>query len=241
LSKPIDTIKLNTILEKWLPKEKITKAATKDDPFSLSNECNKESLIQIEGVDVNKGIAISGGTPTFYLDTLAVFYEDGLERINAMKECLETGNLSLYTTYVHAVKSASLNIGADTLFENATELELAGDRKDLVYIETHNAKFLADLESLLEKIKRCLSAQSKIKREMKAFLDPEIFKSELIKLKMALNKMDGSAINEAVDHLKKSAPSNDAAAAIRSISNNILLAEYDEAKALIDSLLREVI
>jgi len=240
LSKPIDIIKLNTILEKWLPGEKKRKSAAESGSVTGSNEHDMESNISIEGVDIHKGISISGGTVANYLDTLAAFYQDGRERIKALKECLETGNLPLYITYVHALKSASLNIGAGTLSESAKALESAGEREDLAFIEAHNTAFMAALESLLESIHVCLSAHGEPKKGAKGSSDTEALKSRLGRLKAALTILDGGMITEMIDNLQKPTYTDNIAATIKSISNNILLAEYDEAVALIDSLLREV-
>ena len=77
------------------------------------------------------------------------------------------------------------------------------------------------------------------KKDAKNFHNIEIVTSELGKLKTALDTMDGGAITESLDNLQKVTLADDIAAVIRSISNNILLAEYDEAETLIQSLLRK--
>jgi len=240
LSKPIDTVNLNTILGKWLPKEKQKSSVMEKDTVAISNEGEGEITIEIDGVDVKKGISISGGTIAFYLETLAVFYEDGLERMKLVKECIETGNVALYTTYVHALKSALFNIGASMLSESAKALELAGERKDMTFIEKNNTEFLTALETLLGKINDCLQVQTEIIKEGgDESVNAEMFKSELGRLKTAIDVMDGGAMTEAVNNLQKLAYTEKFAAVIRSILNNILLAEYDEVEALIDSLIRE--
>ena len=174
------------------------------------------------------------------METLATFYEDVLERKNIIKECLETGNLSMYATHVHALNSAAGNIGADELAEIAETLEMAGKREDLVFIESRNGKFLTALESLLGRINDVISARKVNRDEENRSFDKQTYKAELIKLRTALENMDAGVINETVDILKKISYTEDYAAAVRNISNNVLIAEYDEAVALIESLLREV-
>jgi CheY-like chemotaxis protein len=68
LAKPIDTVKLNIVLEKWLPKEKQTIPAPSD--------AKKESpadIPEIEGVDTSKGISLTGGSIERYWRTLFIF------------------------------------------------------------------------------------------------------------------------------------------------------------------------
>ena len=156
LSKPIDTIKLNAVLEKWIPKEKQKNQMGENRYTVVAKNQNAGAEIEIEGLDINKGILLSGGTIESFLSTLSAFYEDGLEKIKEIKKSLETGNLSLYTTCVHGLKSASETIGASGLSETAKALEAAGRNKDLAFIETHNSKFIKTLELLLVNIKKII-------------------------------------------------------------------------------------
>jgi CheY-like chemotaxis protein/HPt (histidine-containing phosphotransfer) domain-containing protein len=155
LSKPIDTVGLNALLEKWLPREKRKNPAEELEKPFVSRAAGG---IAIEGVDVVKGISLSGGNLESYLELLAVFQEDGFDKIGEIKTCLETGDLPLFVTHVHGLKSAAAGIGADKLSETAFALEMAGKRKDLSFIEALSPKLLADLESLLAGIGGELSA-----------------------------------------------------------------------------------
>jgi len=128
LSKPIDTVKLNAILEKWLPKEKQEEATE----IVHRSESNVDS------------------------EVLATFHKDGLNKIEEIKKCLETENYPLYTIYVHALKSASASIGAKELSEMAKSLEMAGKQQDLDYIKQHNSEFISALEAILDNINKVL-------------------------------------------------------------------------------------
>jgi len=238
LSKPIDTLLLNAILEKWIPREKQQKGPTVQDVSTAAHA--GETNITIEGLNVHKGIATTGGTISYYMETLATFYSDGLEKIRAVKECLAAGNLPLYTTHVHALKSASANIGADALSEAAKALELAGMQKDFAYIEKHNTALLTALESLLGRIKDAVSAYMESRGDDKDAFDVGAFISELVALRAALEAMDINAMNGTLDKLHKLAHSEDVAAVIRRISYNIMMVEYEEATSLIESFLLEL-
>ena len=159
LSKPIDTIVLNTILEKWIPASKQVRLdadCTDADGGALSDE---DLLSAFEGLDVAKGISRSGGTIEFFMETLAVFCEDGLDRIDEISKSLETDNLPLYTIHIHGLKSAAALIGADELSEEAFALETAGSQEDMAYVEAHNDEFIARLKSLLDNISKLLSSR----------------------------------------------------------------------------------
>ncbi|MDR1812866.1 MAG: response regulator [Candidatus Fibromonas sp.] len=226
LSKPIDTIKLNSILGKWLPKEKQEK--TKEE---ISNESDSVTLMDIEGVDIKKGITLTGGKVKNYLRTLAVFHKDVIQKIEEIKKCLETDNYPLYTIYVHALKSASANIGAGEISEAAKMLEFAGNQEDMKYIRQHNAKFLADLQILLDNISVVISANSENKQEKS--MDSNAIKNSLLKLKEALGTLDLDIIDETVNDLREFTRM----AEIEKILQNILIGNYDEAVSIIDKYL----
>jgi CheY-like chemotaxis protein len=68
LSKPIDTVMLNAILEKWIPKEKQKGATIESNRMKESKMQEAVNSIEIESLDTKKGITISGGKPEFYLN-----------------------------------------------------------------------------------------------------------------------------------------------------------------------------
>jgi CheY-like chemotaxis protein/HPt (histidine-containing phosphotransfer) domain-containing protein len=209
LSKPVDTIKLNVVLEKWLPKEKQKKAT--------------------EEVNVEKGVD---------LQLLAIFHKDGVQKIEEIKKCLEVNNYSLYTIYVHALKSATANVGASALSEAAKDLEMAGKRGDFDFIHSHNSVFLAELQTLLDSINETLLANKEKNREKT--VDFKTLKSELCKLKEAIGVLDFRAMNEAAKILQEFTQADKVGATVEGILQNKLIGEYDEAIFMIDSLLRDI-
>jgi CheY-like chemotaxis protein len=236
LSKPIDTVKLNSILAKWLPKEKQEKP---EEEINAVNEYGQMHTIKINGVNIRKGLENTGGTLKHYVQTLAAYHSDGLEKIKEIKKCLKNGNYSLYTTYVHALKSASANIGASDLSEAARALEMAGKEKDLPFIKSNNEQFLASLKELLKNINMIISAElTKEKQEEPMTL--EILKSELKKLREALGVLDSSTIGKAMSNLQKFTQAPGVGTDVKNILQNTLIGEYDGTIAIIENLLREV-
>jgi len=221
LSKPIDTIKMNAILAKWLPKEKQEKA------METANESDLNTDLEIEGIDVKKGFAMAGKKIELYMEVLSTFHRDGLNKINELKKCLETDNYSLYTTYVHALKSASASIGALDLSEKAKALENAGQQTDIAYIKQRNSEFLNALKVVLDNISKVLK-----KDEQKSSVDFEALKIELGKLKEAIGIFDSDAIDEATNSLQAFTQ----VAEVENILQKTLIGKYEEAVAMIDGL-----
>jgi len=184
--------------------------------------------MKINMLDVKKGISMVGGTLELYIEILDIFYREGIEKINEINKCLETKNYSLYTTHVHALKSASAIIGATDLSEKAKSLEMAGKQQDLAYIKQHNPEFLTALEALLANISEVLKEY-----EQKDPIDFENLKIELNKLKAALAVFDFDAIDEATNSLKtfRQVPE------VGNILQKTLIGEYEAARAVINGLI----
>jgi len=234
LSKPIDTIKLNSVLTKWLPKEKQEKLDTKTN----DNGTLETHEMEISGIDVKKGISITGGTLKRYMQILAVFYRDGVQKMAEIKNSLETNNYPLYTTYAHALKSASASIGALDLSEAAKALEMAGKQGDFTYIKQHNAPFLKALEVLLNNISTVLLANKK--NGQKKSVDFETLKLKLDKLRAAVGIYDFDTINEVAKSLQEFTQVANIGTDIENILQKILVGDYEETVSIVDGLAEEI-
>jgi len=236
LTKPIDTVLLNMILEKWIPREK-QNCSELSSGDKAAADGSSVLPIKIDGLDTAKGMIMSGGNIENYLDILTTYCEDWNERRNKIIKSLADSDLPLYTTHVHALKSASANIGADRLADAAFVLETAGDRKDLTFIESKNDDLLAMLQLLLNSISEALELQGVKACEVCNAPDSGQFYAELNRLYSALKQFDFERINRAVDLLVASAPSFDIKTKIRNISKYVLLFEYAKAEETVKSLL----
>jgi signal transduction histidine kinase/CheY-like chemotaxis protein/HPt (histidine-containing phosphotransfer) domain-containing protein len=231
LTKPIDTVKLNVILEQWLPKQK--QKIIKEAEFIEDKD--QDTDLRINGIDVKKGLAMAGGVLKRYMQTLAIFHTDCVQKNDEIRKSFEAKNYALYIIHVHALKSAAANIGANDLSEKAKTLEKAGKDKNYSFIKSHTPKFLTTLEILLSDISDVLSAN----KNQKGSVDFELLKLELDKLKEALSVLDPIAIDKATSALQEFIGSDRTGKNIEDLLQNILIGEYDEATAMIDNLIKK--
>jgi CheY-like chemotaxis protein len=231
LSKPIDPNSLHNILDRWISKEKRTNS---DNQPEMSKQ-ETDADFEIEGLNTKQGIMLSGGTVENYLKTLVVFQKDGHDKIKNIRMCQKTNNLPLYVIHVHALVSASANVGAEILSDTAKALETAGKREDMVFIQTNGERFLADLETLLVNIKSALAKMEK--GERRSSMSIESLKIELTLLRTAVIAFDSATIKNVTDGLQKTHPSAEVAPVIAGILHNILIGDFDKTLTLIDSLL----
>jgi len=239
ISKPIDVGKLNAVLDRWIaPEKRKSPAETGGKPEQAEDDSGVRE-ISIDGVDIEKGVALSGGQGVHYLRAISMFYEDGFEKIEEIKKCLDAEDLRLYATHVHGLKSASASIGADQLSIAAKALETAGKDNNMTYISSHNPKFLMDLEMLLRGIGKALDKLNRHDNAEHGGLTVEELRAELVKLKTALDGFDSTAIDEAANALQNYTQHKDFGSAAKSIAQNVLIGEYDDAVSQIDELLKE--
>lgn len=111
--------------------------------------------LNINGLDVNNGLANVGYDEEIYRLVLIAFVEEGKDTIDLLLKSKET-DISKFVVYAHAMKSACNNIGALDLGERAKLLEFAGKDNDLDYINSTINAFISDLKILISELEEYL-------------------------------------------------------------------------------------
>ena len=154
LSKPIEVKYLEKSIRKYASDWLVE--TVKDNKTESVIEENKAESPQISfqekypELNVNLGLMYCMNDKDFYQEMIKEYAGD--DKSTILKECLASGNYNDFRTYVHAVKSTSLNIGAEHLSEKAKRLENAAKESDLQYIHSNFDEFLLEYESLIKKI-----------------------------------------------------------------------------------------
>lgn len=154
LSKPIEVKYLEDSIRKyasdWLVetvKDNKTESVIKENKAESSQISLQEKYPEL---NINLGLMYCMNDEDFYQEMIKEYA--GGDKSNNLKECLASENYSDFRTFVHAVKSTSLNIGAEHLSEKAKRLENAAKESDIQYIHSNFDEFLLEYESLIKKI-----------------------------------------------------------------------------------------
>ncbi|MBQ8138000.1 MAG: response regulator [Lachnospiraceae bacterium] len=147
LSKPIDTNKMESMIAKYLPDEKLLspdpeteEASGKEIPEKEETELEK-FYKNSENLDYKAGIA-GCMNEDILKEALHDFYvalKDGPDTIESL---WKKGDLENYSIKVHALKSSSRIIGATALSEQAAFLEKCSDERDTGKIDELTPKLL---------------------------------------------------------------------------------------------------
>jgi signal transduction histidine kinase/CheY-like chemotaxis protein/HPt (histidine-containing phosphotransfer) domain-containing protein len=156
LAKPIDISKLNEILDHWIPREK---RGVDNENLSTGTAPKKISAGTIHGVDIEKGLFMTGGTMEIYRQVLDSFREDVEERLPSLQNAPDTGAMPGFINHVHALKSASASIGAVEISSKAEKLEAAGKAGDIDFIRENLPGFAKHLAELINNIAAFLSKE----------------------------------------------------------------------------------
>ena len=163
MTKPLDRRLLHDMLLKWIPKEKQEPGKTWADEEQLEKEYLDDSRrmeyrdITIKGIDTDAAAERFSGNVQDYRELLSLYCLDGKRKLTLLRELWEKQDYKNYGIEVHALKSASANVGAMRLSDSAKEHEMAVDCGNLGFVDSHVFQLLGDFEEQLSHIQEFLS------------------------------------------------------------------------------------
>ncbi|MFP3042208.1 ATP-binding protein [Treponema primitia] len=153
LSKPIDIMRMNEVINRWVRNKELEKDLPKEQ--ELPEQASKSGILadkKISGLDFVKALERFGGDEA-YLETLRSY-------VNHTPPLLEKlqgeGTLADYAITVHGIKGSSYGICADAVGKLAEQLELAAKSGDQTFVESNTPRFIAETQKLLEGINALL-------------------------------------------------------------------------------------
>lgn len=166
LSKPIEITELEQMLIKYLPYHKILSSSqTKATEQIVQNQkaTQEEESIKHEYLDTTVGLKYCAYNKEMYREFMKIYYAGCGEKKQQLTKSYSDENWSNYVTFVHSLKSTSLNIGAVKLSEFASEMEKVGkdylntkDNNALNYIKEHHDELISLYESTLKELQASL-------------------------------------------------------------------------------------
>jgi HPt (histidine-containing phosphotransfer) domain-containing protein len=231
LAKPIEIPKLNEMIERWVPKEK----RLKNERHTHEADSTPKTNLTIEGVNVRLGIAMTGGILDRYVNVLKIYCQDAATRMEVLASAPDEENLALFTTQVHALKSASASIGAVSLSERAARLEDAGRRGDMDAIAKERDGFRKDLSNLTDRILNTLAAFTDA-QEPSQPAPPRDCYPLLNELADALKAEQVRSIDLLLEELRQKTLDAQTKKSLERISDAVLMAQFDEALEITNEL-----
>jgi len=250
ISKPINPVELDNALNKWVRDKQSPEILKQAEEEKKAKENAKEkisaentiSVFDIAGVDTKRGISATGGTEAGYIDVLAIFCKDVEDRLPLLQNVQDSDSLPSFVTQVHAIKSASASVGAAEISEEAARLEAAGKAGDFAYIEKSLKSFVERLAELVKNIHIALeTGTTRANSETSPSENkPSSLTPLLRQLADELKAQNAGGINRIFDEINKlfsqQQPDIKTKETLEQISDQILMAEYEKALEIINSI-----
>lgn len=236
IAKPLDRKDLDQLLKRWVPEDR----RQARDSGETCKPLNSDSF-QIEGIDMDAAMRYYSGDEDGFAELLELYYMDGQCKLEVLQE-LADRDLSGYRTEVHAIKSASANIGAIAVSEMARAQENAAAQGDRAFIGQKLPQLLEAYGALLGQIEAALAQRHQ--DEPQAEKLPALPLSELVeRVSKALEELEDFRASECAGIvaavLQHELP-KDVEESLKEIQGQLKLYEDDNAELLLSQLLNRL-
>lgn len=210
IAKPIELSSLDRVLRNWLPKERMKQVSGME--LSRAEETKTvESKTFQEVICSEKGLMYAGENQEVYFANLLTYLKSGPGYRKSLQERFEKEDWTHYGIEIHALKSSSLSIGAESLSGLAKELEFAGKEGNFEIIRKKHAEVVSLYGKVLEEIEEYLEQNKKQTTDEKEDALPEtaeeITEDEFVtlteRMRTACEQFDGDGIVAAVEELEQ--------------------------------------
>ncbi len=167
LTKPINPDKLEEMLLKYLPKDKVEVTLKNSVEATISNEKSGN----YKYLNVAMGLNYSDGIDDIFKSAIEIFCNLKNEKKEKIQRAFDSRDWKNYTIFIHALKSTALSIGGEQIGKIAKELEKAGNvlkdsessklerQQAEEFIKTHHAEAMDLYDKLVEECKNYLNLE----------------------------------------------------------------------------------
>lgn len=195
VAKPIEIKAIVSKLHNWLPHEKQIRVATLKDNSEVQT-----TDIKIEGLDINYALGLLG-SEELLMSVLKDYYRVIEKKIEVIQNAYDNNDWGNYTIEVHALKSASKQIGALELSDMAAEMEKAGNARDTGAIRKKTAAMLQKYLSYKDILQPMfIEQEDKSKKEP---IQDDVLRELLEMLTEAMGNLDMDGMDRIAKALKK--------------------------------------
>lgn len=203
VAKPIDVKTLMNAVKRWLPAEKIIEGAPEDDSSMTGSYLNDSELVKYECLEYNKAIEVLGQV-ALYNKMVEEYYRSGADRAEALNAAFKSEDWPDYTIKIHALKSASRQIGAMQLGDEAERLEKAGHDNDIDVIKDDHQGFVRSYSALLAELSEYFPEDTtEATSELLPMANTEILSFLSDKLNKACEELDMDGMEEVKIQMQK--------------------------------------
>lgn len=198
IAKPIEFRTLISKIKEWLPVEKVQRV---NKPQGTAKKQISDKEIVIGDLDTKSAIRLLGDEKIFWT-VLKDYYRVIDKKAGHIRELMEKEDWAGYTIEVHALKSASKQIGANSLSEKAAAMEKAGNARDAEQIRSCTDEMLCQYRGYLSVLEPFFSEkQEEDTGKEEASLD--ILHGLFSDMREALDNLDSDAMESVIEAMDR--------------------------------------
>lgn len=245
LAKPIKRRYLEKCLLDFLPEEIIERVKTEDAKLRKEGSENKKEKVQ-GGLNTDKGLLNIGFNEDAYAAILNTYYTEGIKYLDQLPTLLEAGNIQLFTTNVHGIKSSSASIGAMEVSALFKELEFAGKDNRIEEIQKKFPGYMEKFKEILELVKDYLIHNDKFAGAVQEEPDleeqeaEELTRAELSDFKTELDKMNLKVTDALIVQLASRNFGSDVNRDIKKMKEAYDMFDFHQVKAVLGEMLEKM-
>jgi CheY-like chemotaxis protein len=214
LTKPIDIIKMNGAINRWVRDRELEKELGLDVESRLvegSQGAEAEDLnekmerqitelirnVWVEGLNTEKGLERFGGAGKPYMDSLRSYV---VHTPPLLKAAQAVGSLADYAITVHGIKGSSYGVSADFIGQKAEQLEHAAKTGNADFINKENETFIKAAEQFIANLTEQLDVlEETLAKPRKDAPDPAL----LARIYDAAENYDMNELDEVMEELEQ--------------------------------------
>lgn len=245
LAKPIKRRYLEKCLLEFLPEELIERVRITDGKDSAGQKkaaAKDDEAKPAGGLNTDKGLLNIGFNQDAYAAILNTYYTEGMKYLKLLPDLLEVGDIQLFTTDVHGIKSSSASIGAMEVSVLFKELEFAGKAGEVDTIHQKFHGYLGKFKDILGDVKEYLTgigkfSETESEQNLEEKEAEELTAEMLAHLKEELDRMNLKVTDELVPELASRNFGADDNAQMKKLRDAYDMFDFHQVKAILNEMM----
>ncbi len=228
ISKPIVKRKLNSILQKWLPKEKVVIETGNDDntPKELVLTEKLQKVSKLQEINVLQALERMDNFMEMYEETLKYFAKHMPDVSRRLIEFMGNNDAKAFAIEIHGAKGYLATIGGNELADLAQKMETAAKSNDMVFCKDRLQEFLTKYQTLANTLKEIFEESNS---QVVVSGDILELKDDIMQIILCLNDYRLDEPLEIVQKFERYSYGEDVDNLIKSLKELIDNIEYDRA------------
>jgi len=226
--KPIELSVILAVLRRWLPNDKIQPIK----PTGASTSHNLPLSVQIDSLDTQAALKLLGSEALFW-EVLKDYFQVIQKKAALIRELEQKEDWKNYTIEVHALKSASRQIGATELADLAARMEHAGNQENAALIHRSTPELLRQYLAYYDILQQYFHKEEDGADSLKPLATPDDLRQFFAMLQFAFENLDIDQMEDAIETMRQYSYADDQTELFEQLCGAVAEIDTDASKDII--------